>query len=240
MHDPQCVAFDIYLGRKKKKNGQYRSPFITIWHVDPEKDGTDDSCGWFLRNRHLPKELIEKVQKEFEFNFKHNYWFNEAGYPQFSTIGTAVNMYSSAAWQLFMWLDNDNPTDRAKRRKNRFMRKYLYQIIHFAENPTDSLHSSITMKFGVENKDERCRSFVSIVLGDIMRKLRPWYKHPRWHIHHWRIQFRPWQRFKRRFIDKCSICGKRGFKGAAMGDWNGTRLWHEECDGSRQVAVQKK
>src|SRR3974377_2148720 len=24
----------------------YRDTFVNIWHVDPEKDGTDDSCGW--------------------------------------------------------------------------------------------------------------------------------------------------------------------------------------------------
>lgn len=29
----------------------YRAPFITIWHVDPEKDGSDDSCDWFNHKR---------------------------------------------------------------------------------------------------------------------------------------------------------------------------------------------
>lgn len=30
MHDPMTVAFDLGV--------------VTIWHVDPEKDGSDDSC----------------------------------------------------------------------------------------------------------------------------------------------------------------------------------------------------
>lgn len=34
MYDPWTVAFSLY-------------PFLTIWHKDPEKDGTDDSCDWF-------------------------------------------------------------------------------------------------------------------------------------------------------------------------------------------------
>ena len=40
MHDPMTVAFEIRWPGTKKL-------FITIWHVDPETDGTDDSCDWF-------------------------------------------------------------------------------------------------------------------------------------------------------------------------------------------------
>lgn len=226
------VAFEIYLGKKEKKNGHYRSPIITIWHVDPEKHGDDDSCGWFIRSRHIDQKLLDKVRKEFEFNFKHNYWFNEGGYPQFSTMGTALNMYSSAAWQVFMFMSNNKPTDKARKHYKHFMRKYLFDILHFAENPTDCIGVSINMKYGVERPEERISHFVSVVTADIMRKLQPWYKHPRWHIRHWKIQFHPFQQLKRRYWDKCSICGKRGFKGSACSDWDGKNIWHCECDAS--------
>jgi hypothetical protein len=48
MHDPMTVAFDIrypWLGKPCKlfPDG-YRDTFITIWHVDPEKDGDESSC----------------------------------------------------------------------------------------------------------------------------------------------------------------------------------------------------
>lgn len=36
MHDPKTVAHEIRI-----KNWH----LVTIWHVDPETDGTDDSCG---------------------------------------------------------------------------------------------------------------------------------------------------------------------------------------------------
>lgn len=56
MHDPQTVAFEIrYPWKKYGKLGRddfersYRESFITIWHVDPERDGSDDSCDWFGR-----------------------------------------------------------------------------------------------------------------------------------------------------------------------------------------------
>ena len=39
MHDPMTVAHEIYIGGKKDRKGRYRSPLLTIWHVDPEKFG---------------------------------------------------------------------------------------------------------------------------------------------------------------------------------------------------------
>ncbi|HYK57169.1 MAG TPA: hypothetical protein VEV15_11930, partial [Flavisolibacter sp.] len=113
MHDPMTVAHEIYLGSKKKKNGHYRSPLITIWHVDPEKDGSDDSCGWFIRSRHIEKDLVDKVTRDFKFEFEHNNWFNEAGYPKFSPMGIALCMYNQASWATHMYLDGNNPSDKA-------------------------------------------------------------------------------------------------------------------------------
>ena len=71
MHDPLTVAFEIYYPWHWKifrpsrrelnitKSYKYFEPFITIWHKDPEKDGTDDSCGWFMRSRHGDKKILE-------------------------------------------------------------------------------------------------------------------------------------------------------------------------------------
>lgn len=63
MHDPLTVAFEIkYPWRtptpvpKLWPHG-YRRTFITIWHKDPERDGTDDSCDWFNQKRKLTPAL---------------------------------------------------------------------------------------------------------------------------------------------------------------------------------------
>lgn len=219
MHDPMTVAHEIRWPWKNKHG--HRESIITIWHVDPESDGSDDSCGWFKRARHGDPKVLEQIRKGFAFEFQ--YWFNESGYPQFSVIALSIDMYTKALWVVFK---------RNRRKVNRFMQKYLYEIIRFAENPTDSLHPSITSKYGLGKKEDRVNDFASIIYGDILRKMTPWYKHPRWHIHHWRIQFRPWQNFKLRHWKKCCICGKRGFKSSPIGDWDGTRIWHQECDRS--------
>jgi hypothetical protein len=234
MHDPKSVAFEIPNIFIKKDKWGFRPRLITIWHCDPEKDGSDDSCGRFIRQRHIDPEIIKKVRSEFEFNFKHNYWFKEDGTPQFSVMGTVLEMYSTAAWIIFTH-QNGKP-DRKRHRK--FMRKYLYDILHFGENPTDSLSDSILQTYGVENPEHRINSFVSCIVADIFRKERKWYQDPKWHVHHWEIQFHPFQDLKRRYWDKCSKCGKRGFKGSAITNWSGSETWHQECDGSSDATVK--
>lgn len=228
MHDPHTLAFDIYLGRKKKNNGNYRTPFISIWHKDPENDGSDDSCGWFIRGRHIDPKILEKVKKDFEFNFTHEYWFNSGGYPKFSIHGVVLNMYSSALWQILMYLNNDKPN---RTKFNSFMNKYLFEILHFAENPTDSLCSSINMKYGVEEVPQRISHFTNVITADIMRKLRPWYKHPRWHIHHWQVTFPIFKDFYRRWFEKCDRCHKRIGTQSVYGNWHGTEHWCSKCNG---------
>jgi len=57
MHDPLTVALEIRypwlahskaerLANQSEFTQTWRAPFITIWHLDPEKDGSDDSCDW--------------------------------------------------------------------------------------------------------------------------------------------------------------------------------------------------
>lgn len=61
MHDPMTVAFEIRYPwraypkaqRKTEFERTYRRAFIVIWHVDPERDGSDDSCDWSGRRRKL-------------------------------------------------------------------------------------------------------------------------------------------------------------------------------------------
>ena len=69
-----------------------------------------------------------------------------------------------------------------------------------------------------------------VIYSYIERDLRQWYKHPRWHIHHWKIHIHPLQKLIRAYFKKCDKCGKRlGMNGSVYGNWNGDKLWHEIC-----------
>lgn len=249
MHDPKSQAFRICFPWFSTFHGtRYWKPFITVWHVDPCKGGggSDDSCGRFMRAWHCDQTKLEKIRKRFEEDWDRVFtsdsgnvyfcgYFCPNGDPHLSVHGIVINLFFMAAFEHF----NQN-RDKAYK----FLNKNMAQILMFAENPVDSLHDSITRKFEIgcseqntpDRRKQRIRSMAGTVYSWICRETRPWYKNPIWHVHHWDFQIHPLQTLKRMFIDRCALCGK-GFsrKESVIGDWHGTRIWHERCSGSVQA-----
>ena len=214
MHDPYSMVFDL-------------GNILTIWHKDPERDGTDDSCGWFIRSRHCDQTKLKRIASDFAYQWSHGIpygWFAENGEPNFSPQAIVIGMFRVAANIHFgHWSD----------RANEFLAEHAFEILFFAENNCDSLCTFITQHYGRDPQDtvsSRSMEAAQIVYSWICRADRPWWRHPRFHFWHWKIQFHPWQRLRRRWWDKCCLCGKRGFKGDAMGSGNGDKIWHQECD----------
>lgn len=246
MHDPLTVAFEVKSPiRRRTGFGAYRAPLITVWHKDPCRDGTDDSCGWFARARHGDKAVLEKIVERFESDWDRIFkgdsgrtyycgWFKPNGDPHFSPVGITVGLFRIAAALVF---GNGKQFNWSK--ADRFVRNHLADIIWFAENPTDSLHDAITRKFeigcGEEYTDarrkERIKSMASCIYGWILRAERPWYRHPRWHFWHWRFQVHPWQTFRRWAFERCVVC-RKGYRWGycPTSNWGGTATWHHECD----------
>jgi len=252
MTDNKTVAFDIKYPWKNKRG--YRNPFITIWHVDPKKDGTDDSCGRFIRSRHLDQKKINKVIKDFEFEWDHTFcygkkddeydeyesdnsdvekiihscgWFHPNGDPNASVISIVISMFYSAA-RIFL----------GHKKAKKYMKDHIWEIIYFSENNIDSLKNSIVRKFEKEHdkkydkteREERIREFAHIVSSYIMRDVRPWYRHPRWHLNHWEFQIHPFRKIKRFIFKKCGICGKRfKYNESVGGSWHGDKIYHHDC-----------
>lgn len=244
MHDPMTVAHTIKYPwrcypkhlRKTEFEKSYRESFITIWHVDPEKDGSDDSCGWFQRARHGNPETLEKIRKRFADDWDtmfssdsstpyfNGYFEPITGAPVLSVQGIALNLFFVAALEMF----------GARENAVRFMEKNLFDILFFAENPVDSLHSSITMKYGFEEREVRIRGIASCVYAYILRGQRPWWKHPKWHFWHWRVKCEPVTRFKRWAFSRCCRCSKRFKWGESptTNNWNGSGpRWFRSEDG---------
>jgi hypothetical protein len=261
MHDPQTVAFDIkrpWPHRNRSAfGGKWHWPtLITIWHVDPERDHTDDSCGWFPRARHGNPKALDAVRKEFAFHWDRDRtcWFSDkTGLPNMgrTSIGIVLEMFEKAALAHYRtdgtrWQKRGHAWKSARA----FMQRNLYDILHFAENGMDSLHSGIHQVYGLseDKREERLASMAGCVYAWILRAERPWYRHPRWHVWHWKIQVHPTQAFKRWAFSKCAGCG-RGFAwGYApttyQWDSDGPRwfvseqgVYHSECSGSGVAAA---
>lgn len=169
MHDPMTMIYRC-------------SNVFTLWHVDPGKGGSDDSCGWFMRSNHGDEEVFKKIQKRFDYEWSNDKqlpaWFSPEGYPLMSIHAIVLCMFSIVAYEA-----NYGNWGKAER----FMKNNLYDIIHLAENPRDSMRESIVQKYGPEPRERRVQNSASIVYGCYLRWSRPWYKHPRWHFWHWKI-----------------------------------------------------
>ena len=247
MHDPMTVAFDIKSPFRKRPskmwpNG-YRNTIATIWHVDPELDGTDDSCGWFKRARHGDQEVLAKIERAFtgEWDGEYTGWFAPNGMPVQSVQATTLSMFSRACFIHF-----GDSWDRTEA----FMRRHLLDIITFAENRVDSLSDSLLQRYGRKDREDRIKQFAGIIYGCILRWEQPWYRHPRWHVWHWRIQVQAMQALKRWAFSRCASCG-RGFSwgySPCSHSWSGTGprwfrgerdVYHHECS-THQVAAQPK
>lgn len=141
MHDPLTVAFEIRSPFRDKPSQLcpkgYRPSLVTIWHCDPERDGSDDSCGWFIRGRHLSKadkDLAHRLITQEGDNLRH--WFK------------------------------------------------------------------------ARDDDEAIGQCLGVIAA-LRRRERPWWRHPKWHVWHWRFQVHPWQAFRRWLLTRCALCGKR-------------------------------
>lgn len=154
MHDPSTLAWDIKNPFVRDEYGQ-RPSLITIWHIDPETDYSDDSCDWSYR-RFTPEET------QAMFSLRDDQFDNLQAY--------------------FEGLDPRN------------------------------VETILKAQWGM------ARRFYNV---------RPWYKHPRWHIHHWRFQVHPYERLIRRLFHRCENCGQ-SFKGTSPVSING-KLYHHGC-----------
>lgn len=189
----------------------YRESFITIWHNDPERDGTDDSCGF----------CVPKLSREHRERLKALAW-NEARDPYFLRQSGKV------------WAGSQAEAEAMWRGLVLLICKYAHVKMTFDEAATIAsltIHSpescpaadrlcfqpSYHTNSKTDSREERQEYFYGMccnLLAWILKDRRPWYRHPRWHIWHWRIQCHPWQSLRRGLFDRCEVCGK-GFPIAA-------------------------
>ena len=248
MHDPMALICTVRYPWGHRSKGTvtcYWDDFILGWHVDSEKDGSDDSCGWFIRARHLDQKLLKQVERTFEIEWESNGygWFNKDGSPRIGLNNLTLDMFRRACMKYY---------NNSWRKTNKFLKKHLLDIITLADGTFDSLNDLLNNKYEYE-RSRRIGDFAATILSCIARWDRPWYKHPKFHFWHYQLTIRPLQNFKRWAFGRCAKC-KKGFPWGAdvwSGGWNSkgpqwfkseVGIHHSNCNdpSSKSIPQQEK
>lgn len=214
-----------------------------IWHIDPERPApgqrTDDSCGWFDRR---PGEYADAVAYLLnDQSFMHDLRLILARrepmpYPFYEGISErhmtglrlpagealAFTVMISRELELRRWWNGQNGKAGAHSAgwRRMFMRRRPVsdEAESLALNSTDNLSH-------VDDPEGAVR----LIAAALNRKFRPWWKHPRWHVHHWQVNFDLVRNLKRMF-QPCATC-RRGLGFGYCPINNGQGLHHSECLG---------
>ena len=243
MHDPSTVAFDIkYPWRSRPSQfwpKGYRKTFITIWHEDPlnfkGKCGVrdDDSCGWFTPPMQTTEVDVWRKRADYEYTCVFNKQDATAKGESYARVCYHPETTHDAVYWIWRSIRHEHLKDKwwyrtLWRYSSRPSARELEASQNLASNPVDNLQFTFH-----EVKDaETFWPFYLCILKAYRRNARPWYRHPRWHVWHWRIQVHPWQKLRRRLFDRCASCGKPfGWNESPIGTWSGDKIWHSECAG---------
>lgn len=261
-YHPETLAFSFPpypMGRGNRvSNALYRlSPWIgfDIWHIDPEHRGTgnraDDSCGWFdrtpgsysnavayilgdattmhdvslalARRKHMPMAFYEGISEPSDDPDRAR------GYPRLTQADClALVLMISRELELRRWWNGTkgNGGAHASRIKRAFTRVRAVESTAF-----DLALSSIDNLSSVDKGE----SMVRLIAAALNRKFRPWWRHPRWHVHHWKINVNLWRNLKRATVERCGTCKKSlGFNCCPVDPGDGS-LHHDDCLGIRSA-----
>lgn len=233
MHDPCTQAFVIRYPWRAYKNPRpgsdfernYRDPFITIWHRDPERDGSDDSCGWSYP-KVSDKRLVEKLKSDIDFLTEHH-----------GGLSVQKAREGQPSWWL-LWMQRASYwATSEKTGEGRGLTSTQLAAMTFGQSFPGKRDDDWS-----EDRDSGRQAW--IFARCYLQLVRPWWKHPRWHVWHWSFQIHPLQSLRRWLFDRCDVCG-RGFQWGESGitsNWDRVSKWfglrtvglrHMDCYGQR-------
>lgn len=259
MYDPQSVAFDLHYPWpfRGKKDGFWPNGrpihFITIWHVDPEKPGcggrADDSCGWFTPpSTKEERDHWEKIASGCLRDIFPRRAEMAKGDPNNYAYVCFEPTYREAVYWTWRRIKQESEKKHiwkfGGKRGAYLSTSELEYIECLASSPVDNLRVTID---GVKDENSAA-DFFMLVWNAYRRFNRSWWKHPRWHFWHWKLQIHPWQQLRRRLFDRCAHCGKPFIKECPVShSWHSkpTRwfrsaegLYHGECS-SHVMAINR-
>lgn len=211
--------------------------FFTLWHVDPEKDGSDDSCGWSYPR--LTKQQMDRLDNLAWWEAREP-WFMAQRAKKYNDPARAeclirgIIVFAAKVLEVKMTWES--------------ICKMACELTHNGcENFRGSLcylpgyHSNFETDTP-KHREECFKSSLYSIGQVILRSKRPWYKHPKWHFWHWQLQVHLWDAWKRWMFARCYVCGK-GFcwKESVVGrGWDAPEIAHLRCVNGSQNHVQNK
>lgn len=243
MHDPNTVAFQIRWPFRSHPTPMCpegsRRTLVTVWHRDPEADGSDDSCGWSYPR--LTERQRERL-KGIAWSEAYEPWFQRIKAKRLEDPVIAECLMRGAVQLVASVLDVDASWD-----------EICAWACRFVNNPLDNFRGGLCHLPGYhtnfekdtkERREETAYGLFSGIAHHILRDRRPWWRHPRWHVHHWRFQVHSLQDFLRWAFTRCAKCGGRfrwGETGVGTWDGDGPRwfrsenLMHMACDAASRT-----
>ena len=208
----------------------YRESWFTIWHVDPELDGCDNSCGFGYV--HLTRKQVEILRNAAWHEGQNPHFLCCPAKEWSGTITEAESLQRGLALLVCRVLRIKITFDQAA--------KYASEATHILDVGRFGSQFCFLPGYhtnsGRDTPELRQDHFHSILCGaarTILTDRRPWYHHPRYHFWHWKIQWRFGQKVYRWLFSKCAVCGKRFSKWGdtnVIGNWEGDKIWHGDCD----------
>lgn len=188
MHAPKTVIGD-FPSWGLRRWLPWLPQLLTLWHVDPETDGTDDSCGW-------GRPKLTKSQRSILSCMAGD----EARSPWFQREQSRQPMSPANAESLLRGAIMMTAVSIGKRVTLAEATEWAVNLLH---NPVDNVRGSLTLLAGwhtnypeIRQSDRReyAERLFFVLAGYILRERRPWWREPRWHVRHWQLQIRPLQR----------------------------------------------
>lgn len=223
-----------------------------VWHIDPEKAGTgnrqDDSCGWFDRTAGEYADAVAYLLKDT--TFMHDVRLAVARrepmpFPFYEGISerhmTGLRLPAGEALALILMVASELELRRwwnGRNGKSGAHASFWRKTLSSRRNVTNEAAGLALHPLDNLSMVESPESVIHYVAAALNRRFRPWWRHPRWHVHHWQINFDV-ARNLRRMFERCGTCRKPlGFGYCPTSNGNG--LHHSECPyGGAFPATQK-
>lgn len=188
MFDPDTVIAHV----------RYPWPFkdetlLILWHHDPCRDGSDDSCGWSYPK--LGAKRIERI-RSFAWHEGHYPYFLCCPSKQWNgtrteaeTLYRALVLLTARAINMAMTWDEASLI-AAERIHNGGMDDasgVFCWVPGYHCNGADSEAA----------RHDRLALIMCGLARELLRRRRHWWQHPRWHVWHWRPQFCLPERFRK-------------------------------------------